>query len=141
MPLNRSNNVDKLHLLKNTFRTVAEEVMAFDFKNCSTAKGQRFRYLNENQFRTYSFSVMTSSKFCFALCILEHVIAHMSILSQLLQKVDTGIDFRTAVDCVNNLQQLMKSCRDVSNNGTYDEIYQKAVDMVSPEEISLCHFL
>ena len=31
----------------------------------------------------------------------------------------------------------MKSCRDVSNNDTYDEIYQKAADMVSPEEISM----
>ena len=30
----------------------------------------------------------------------------------------------------------MKSCRDVSNNDTYDESYQKAADMVSPEEIS-----
>ena len=61
--------------------------------------------------------------------------AHTSILSQLLQKVD--IDLRTAVDCVNNLQSLMKSCRDVSNNDTYDEVYQKAADMVSPEEISM----
>ena len=31
----------------------------------------------------------------------------------------------------------MKSCRDVSNNDTYDEIYQKAPDMVSSEEISI----
>ena len=31
----------------------------------------------------------------------------------------------------------MKSCRDVSNNDTYDEVYQKAADMVSPEEISM----
>ena len=31
----------------------------------------------------------------------------------------------------------MKSCRDVSNNDTYDEICQKAADMVSPEEISM----
>ena len=61
--------------------------------------------------------------------------AHTSILSQLLQKVD--IDLRTAVDCVNNLQLLIKSCRDVSKNDPYDEIYQKAVDMVSPEEINL----
>ena len=61
--------------------------------------------------------------------------AHLSILSQLLQKVD--IDLRTAVDCVNNLQSLMKSCRDVSNNDIYDEICQKAADMVSPEEISM----
>ena len=31
----------------------------------------------------------------------------------------------------------MKSCRDVSNNDSYDKIYQKAADMVSPEEISM----
>ena len=30
----------------------------------------------------------------------------------------------------------MKSCRDVSNNNTYDKIYQKAAYLVSPEEIS-----
>ena len=77
--------------------------------------------------------VMTSSKFCIALSILEHVMAHTSILSQLPQKVD--IDLRTAVNCVNNLQLLMKSCRDVSNTDTYNEIYRKAADMVSPEEI------
>ena len=78
---------------------------------------------------------MTSSKFCIALCILEHVLAQTSILSQLLQKVD--IDLRTAVDCVNNLKSLMKSCRDFSDNDTYNEIYQKAASMVSPEEISI----
>ena len=66
-------------------------------------------------------SVMTSSKFCIALGILEHVMAHTSILSQLLQQID--IDLRTEVDGGNNLQSLMKSCRDVSNNDTYDEIY------------------
>ena len=27
-----------------------------------------------------------------------------------------------------------RSCRDVGNNDTYDVIYQKAADMVSPEE-------
>ena len=47
-----------------------------------------------------------------------------------------NLQSRTAVDCVNNLQSLMKSCRDISNKDTYDEIYQKAADMVSPEEIS-----
>ena len=73
-------------------------------------------------------SVMTSCKFYIALCILEHVMAHTSILSHLQQKVD--IDLRTAVDCVNNLQSLMKSCRDVNNNDTHDEIYQKPADMV-----------
>ena len=62
---------------------------------------------------------------------------HTSILSQLLQKVD--IDLKTAVDCVNNLQLLIKSYRDISNNDTYDEIYQKATEMVSPEEISMPH--
>ena len=61
--------------------------------------------------------------------------AHTLILSKLLQKVD--IELRTAVDCVINLQLPMKSCRDVSNNDAYDEIYQKASDMVSPEEISM----
>ena len=60
---------------------------------------------------------------------------HTLILSQLLQKVD--IDLRTAVDCANNLQSLMKSCRDVSNNDAYDKIYHKAADMLSPEEISM----
>ena len=61
--------------------------------------------------------------------------AHTSILLQLLQKVD--INLRTAVDCVNNSQSLIKFCRDVSNNDTYDEIYLKAADMVSPEGISM----
>ena len=50
---NRSKNVDKLHLLKNAFRPIGEAAMAFEFKQCCTAKGQRFRYLNENHFRTY----------------------------------------------------------------------------------------
>ena len=54
---------------------------------------------------------------------------------QLLQKVD--VDLRTAVDCVNNLQLLIKSWRVISNNDTYDEIYRKAIDMMSPEEISM----
>ena len=31
----------------------------------------------------------------------------------------------------------MKSCRSVSSNDTFDEIYQKAADMVSTEEISM----
>ena len=35
------------------------------------------------------------------------------------------------------MQSLMKSRQDVSNNDTYDEIYQKATDMVSPEEKSM----
>ena len=84
---------------------------------------------------TFLYSVMTSSKFCIALGILEHVMTQTSTLSQLLQKVD--IDSRTAVDCVNNLQSLMKSCRDVSNNDIYDEIYQKVASMVSPEKINM----
>ena len=41
------------------------------------------------------------------------------------------------MDFVGNLQSLMKFCRDVSINDIYDEIYQKAADMVSPEEISM----
>ena len=45
------------------------------------------------------------------------------------------------MDCVNNLQLLMKSCRDVSNNDTYDEIYLKTADMVLPEEISVPHIV
>ena len=61
--------------------------------------------------------------------------AHTSISSQLLQKVH--VDLGTAVKCVNNLQSLLKSCRDVSNNYTYDEIYQGAADMVSPEGITM----
>ena len=80
-------------------------------------------------------SVLTSSKFCIALCILVHIMANTSILSQLLQKVD--IKLRRAVDCVNNLQSLMKSCRDVGNNDAYKEIYQKSAYMVSLEEISM----
>ena len=54
---------------------------------------------------------------------------HMLNYITLLQKVD--IDLRTAVNCVNNLQSLMESFRDVSNNDIYDKIYQKAADMVS----------
>ena len=83
----------------------------------------------------FLYSVMTLSKFCIALCVLEHLLEKTSILSQLLQKVD--IDLRTAMDCVNSLKSLMKSCRDVSANDTYNEIYQKAASMVSPEEISI----
>ena len=59
----------------------------------------------------------------------------MSILSQLLLKVD--IDLKTALDCANILQSLMKSCQDVTNSDTCDEIYQKAADVVSHEEISM----
>ena len=84
---------------------------------------------------TSLYPVMTLGKFCTELCILEHVLAHTSILSQLQQKVN--IDLRTTVDCENNLQSLMKFCRDVNNNDTYNEIYQKVADMLSPEEISM----
>ena len=62
LPPNRSNNVDELHLLKNAFRPIGEAAMAFDFKNCCTAKGQRFRYLNENHFRTYSWLAYSESR-------------------------------------------------------------------------------
>ena len=41
------------------------------------------------------------------------------------------------MDCVNNLQLLIKSCRDISNNETYDEIYHETANLVSPDEISL----
>ena len=37
------------------------------------------------------------------------------------------------VDCINNLQSLIKSGLDVSNINAYDEIYQKAADLVTPE--------
>ena len=46
---------------------------------------------------TSLYSVVTLSKFCTTLCIIEQVVAHTSILSHLLQKVD--IDLRTAVNC------------------------------------------
>ena len=84
-------------------------------------------------------SVMSLSKFCIALCILEHVMAHTSILSQLLQKV--GIDLRIALGCVIYSQSLMKSGQDVSNNDTCDEIYEKAADMMQPEEINMPRIL
>ena len=61
--------------------------------------------------------------------------AQTSVLSQLLQKVD--IDLRTAVECVKDLQSLMESWRDVSTNSTYDDIYQKAVDIVAPAEMCM----
>ena len=64
---------------------------------------------------------------------------HTSILSQLLQKVKIGL--KTAVDCVNNLQSLMECCQNVRNGDTYDEIYQKAADMMSSEEICMLHFV
>ena len=38
LPHNRSNNADKLQLLKNAFRPVGEAAMAFNFKNCFTAR-------------------------------------------------------------------------------------------------------
>ena len=78
---------------------------------------------------------MTSSKLCIALCILKHIMTHTSILSQLLRKV--VIDLRAAVNFGNNLQSLMKSCRDASNSNNIHEINQKAADMVSPEEITM----
>ena len=36
--------------------------MAFDFKKCCPAKRQRFRHLNENHFRTYSWLVYSESR-------------------------------------------------------------------------------
>ena len=47
LPPNRSINADKLHMLKNAFRPVGKAAMAIDFKNCCSAKGERFRYLNK----------------------------------------------------------------------------------------------
>ena len=61
-PPNRSNNVDRLRLLKNAFRPIGEAAMAFDFKKCCTAKGQRFRYFNKNHFRTYLWLVYLESR-------------------------------------------------------------------------------
>ena len=80
---------------------------------------------------------MTLSKLCLALCILGHA-AYINFVT-VATKVD--IDLRMALDCVNNLQSLMKSGRDVSSNNTYDEIYQKAVDMLSSKEISMPHIV
>ena len=54
LPPNRSNDVDKLHLLKHAFCAAGEVAMAFDFKKCCTAKEQQFCYLNKNHFRIYS---------------------------------------------------------------------------------------
>ena len=62
LPPNRSSNVDKLNLLKNTFRLVGKAAMAFNFKKCCTAKGQRFHYLNKNHFRTYSWLVYSENR-------------------------------------------------------------------------------
>ena len=84
---------------------------------------------------TALYSIITSCQFCVCLCILKHVMAQTSVLSQLLQKVD--IDLRTAVECVKDLQSLMESWRDVSTNSTYDDIYQKAVDIVAPAEVCM----
>ena len=49
-------------MLKNAFRPVGEAALAFDFKKCCTAKEQRFRYLNGNHFRTYSYLVFSESR-------------------------------------------------------------------------------
>ena len=57
------------------------------------------------------------------------------MLSHLLQKVD--IDLATAVECLKNLQSLIKSCQDISNSAIFDEIYQKAADMVTSEKMSM----
>ena len=62
LPPNGSNNFVQLYLLKTVFRSVGEAVMAFDYKKCCPAKGQRFRYLNENFFRTYSGLVYSESR-------------------------------------------------------------------------------
>ena len=36
--------------------------MAIDFKKCCAAQGQRFHYLNENHFKTYSWLVYSESR-------------------------------------------------------------------------------
>ena len=43
------------------FVQLEKAAMVFDFKKCFTAKGQRFRYLTENQFRTCSWLVYSES--------------------------------------------------------------------------------
>ena len=78
LPPNTSNNFDKVHMLNNAFRPVGEAAKEFDFKKCCTAKGQRFRYLNENHFKTYSWLVFSKSqkglycKYCAILYLYEH---------------------------------------------------------------------
>ena len=62
LPPNRSNNVDKFHLLKNAFRLVRESAMAYNCKICGTARGQRFCYLNEHHFRTFSWLVYSERR-------------------------------------------------------------------------------
>ena len=42
LPSNRSNNVDKLYLLKNAFRPVGEAAMALIFKNIALLKDNDF---------------------------------------------------------------------------------------------------
>ena len=61
LPPFKSSDVDKLYMLKNAFRPVGKAAMTFDFRKCCTAKGQRFRYLNENHFRSYSWLVYSKN--------------------------------------------------------------------------------
>ena len=60
LPPNRSTNAD-IPYAKNASCLVGKAAMAFDFKKCCTAKGQRFRRPNENHFRTYLWVVYSSS--------------------------------------------------------------------------------
>ena len=57
------------------------------------------------------------------------------MLSQLLQKVDN--DLAAVVECLKNLQSLIKSCQGIDNSDIFDEIYQKGAGMVAPEEMSM----
>lgn len=77
------------------------------------------------------YTTMTSSQFCVGLCILEEVMVHTSILSQLLQRVD--VDLRKAIDCVEKLKTLLSAYR--SNSDKFHELYRKASDMIAPSEI------
>ena len=55
-------NDGKLQLLNNVLRPVGEAAMAFDYKKCCNAKGQRFRYLSKTHFRTYLWLLYSESR-------------------------------------------------------------------------------
>ena len=87
LPPKRSNNVDKLRFLKNASLPVGKAAMALDFKKCCTAKRQRFRYLNENHYRTYSrlvYSESCKSLYC----------KYCAIFSTSLPKCGIGKNFK-----------------------------------------------
>ena len=62
LPPNIATRSDQLHMLKNAFRPIGEAAATFDFRQCCTAKGTHFRYLNENHFKTYPWLVYSESK-------------------------------------------------------------------------------